>query len=68
VGIPIVVSLCVATPSWLRDRRQPARSWEPPVCEDVSPGAEAHALLEDVAQQCNEDRDWERYSVCESDL
>jgi hypothetical protein len=29
----------------------------PPVCEDVSPGAEESPLLEDVTQQRSEDRD-----------
>jgi hypothetical protein len=31
-------------------------SW-PPACEDVSPGAENHPLLEEVTKQRSEDRD-----------
>jgi hypothetical protein len=40
----------------------------PPACEDVSSGAEERALLEDGTKQRSEDHDWERYSVCDSDL
>jgi hypothetical protein len=61
VGAPIVVNR-------LRDRRQPASSWESPVCEGVSPGAEERALLENVTQQRNGDLDWEHQSVFDSDL
>jgi hypothetical protein len=42
-------------------------SW-PPVCEDVSPEAEECPLLEDVTKQRSEDRNYELWSVCDSDL
>jgi hypothetical protein len=35
---------------------------------DVSPGAEERPLLEAVAKQGSEDRDRERWSLCNSDL
>jgi hypothetical protein len=33
--------------------------WWLPACEDMSPEAEEHPLLEDDAKQHSEDRDWE---------
>jgi hypothetical protein len=40
----------------------------PSACEDVSPGAGERPLLRDVTKQRSEDRDWEHWSLCESDL
>jgi hypothetical protein len=40
-----------------------ANTW-PPAFEDVSPRAQDRPLLEDITQQCSEDRDWEHYCVC----
>jgi hypothetical protein len=37
-------------------------------CEKVSPGTEKRPLLEDVTKQRSEDRDYEHYSLCDSDL
>jgi hypothetical protein len=53
--------------------RRQLEEWEvcvrwSPACEDVSPGAEERSLLEDVTKQRSEDRDWEHYSLCDSDL
>jgi hypothetical protein len=39
-----------------------------PACEDVSQEAEERPLLEDVTKQSSEDRDWEQWSLCDSDL
>jgi hypothetical protein len=40
----------------------------PPVCEDVSPEAEERLLLEDITKQSSADRDWEHYSLCDTDI
>jgi hypothetical protein len=40
----------------------------PPDCEDVSPEAEERPLLEAVTKQRSEDRDWEYWSLCDSEL
>jgi hypothetical protein len=34
----------------------------------MSPGTEERLLLEAVTKQCSDDRDWEHYCVCDSDL
>jgi hypothetical protein len=40
---------------------------EPPGCEDLSSEAKKHQLLEDVTHLRSVYRDWEHYSVCDSD-
>jgi hypothetical protein len=40
----------------------------PAACEDMSPEAEEHPLLEDITKQSTEGHDWEHWSLCDSDF
>jgi hypothetical protein len=61
---------------WLDYRRVLRRQLEqydagvrwPPACKDMILGAEERPLLGDVTKQSSEDRHWEYYSVCDSDI